>query len=141
MWARKKSSRFFAEASDLDLFTNGSLLRLVNYLHDRVYSSVCGPGSISMVWSNELNQLRLGLEEDLESPANPSMRYLIRIRRKSVLTKDLIYLVVAHELAHCVVSATSTCSHFYHGRAFLNAVQRLYHYNPASDFYDPARQI
>ena len=129
---------FFMTAPDRHLFTNDLLLKLVNYLHLHVYSNVCGADSICIVWSNELDGKTIGLLEDVASSSNPSTPFRISIWRLSVLTKELISVVVGHKLALCVVAASSSCSHTDNGNAFQKALEELHRYDPYAVWYNPA---
>ena len=123
-----------------DVLRDNLLLQdIADHFHEMLYDNICGKGRIDVRWSDRMHELSIG-EQRETLDENQNLVYYIEICRTVVRTKELIYLVLLHELAHCVTTASSVCEHRYHGNAFLKVLEKLYHWDKHADFYSPARQ-
>ena len=64
----------------------------------------------------------------------------MEISRRAVRSKEFIYLVVFHELAYCITTASRRCQHMHHGNAYLKSLEIFYQWDSSADFYLPSRQ-
>ena len=106
-----------------NLFTDSVLRSVLSYVHNNVFAGVYT--EIDIKWDDTMDENTPGycepgyMEDSIKRPQ------LIRICRRAVRTKVLIYLVVGYELAHKVCHAGSVCSHEYHGNASIKILEKL----------------
>lgn len=70
-----------------------------------------------------MGELSLGYEWESYSENREIEMFHIQICRRVVQSKELLYLVLLHELSHFITTFKSVCEHYYSVNAFLNVLE------------------
>ena len=117
-----------------EIYTNSVLEIIVQYFHKNVFDNKLG--NISIEWSTEVDRLVAG---DISSTSPDEHK--IRINRSMVDSKMYLYLVIAHEMVHAYLTASTVSDHSFHGNPYIKGCEKFYEFDESMDVYIPDRSI